>query len=346
MTDLKTSYLGFDLKNPLVASSSPICESLDKLKQLEDVGVSAVVLHSLFEEQVECSSAELDQDLYRGTESFFEAMTYIPQINNYSIGPEKYLEHIAKAKENLNIPVIASLNGSTLGGWINYARLIEEAGADALELNVYYLASDPNLNSEQIENLYLKIVQTIVESIKIPVAVKLSHFFTSIPHLAKQLEASGVKALVLFNRFYQPDFDLNTLEVVPNLSLSSSNELRLRLRWVAILSDQLKLDFAITGGIHSSQDILKAMMAGAKTAMTTSALLRHGIGHAAILLEQLREWMELHEYSSIKQMQGSMSQQKVSNPRAYNRANYVRMLRTYSQNFLSENPLRYVKPLR
>lgn len=340
MVNLETSYLGFRLKCPLVASSSPFCEHVGHLKMMEDAGIAAVVLHSLFEEQLSVHSRELDRDLFRGSEAFAEAVTYLPEHVEYSLGPEAYLEHVRKAKDALQIPVIASLNGSSKGGWLKYAKLIEEAGADALELNIYYLPTDPEVSGVDVEREYLELVKMLVDSVQIPIAVKISHFFSSIPYIARQLDECGIGGLVIFNRFYQPDFDLQNLEVVPNLSLSHPYELKLRLRWAAILSDQVKADIAITGGVHSAEEVLKSMMAGAKVAMTTSALLANGIGHARKIIDDTRQWMEQREYSSIEQMQGSMSHSKVENPKAFGRANYLKVLRRYSSEYLRENPFR------
>lgn len=334
--DLSTSYLGFSLKNPLVASSSPMCESLDKVKQLEDAGIGAVVLHSLFEEQIEKNWSELDQDLFRGTDSFAESLSYIPNFQEWRVGPERYLEHLRRLKASVSVPIIASLNGTSLGGWVSHAKMLQEAGADALELNVFYMPTSSVPSAQDIEKLYLELTKAVVGSVSIPVSIKLGHFFTSIPSVVKGLEEVGAKGLVLFNRFYQPDFDLDSLEVVSNLTLSSSSELRLRLRWVAILADQVGADLAVTGGVHTAEDVLKSMMAGAKVAMSTSALLKNGPGYVAVLLKTLEEWMDEHEYESIKQMQGSMSQMRSPNPQAFGRANYVRMLRSYAQKYLTD----------
>jgi dihydroorotate dehydrogenase (fumarate) len=296
---------------------------------MEDSGLAAVVLHSLFEEQITLESEQLDYALSSGTESFAEALSYFPDMSTYNMGPEGYLEHINQVKNAVDIPVIASLNGVSSGGWIKYARLIEQAGADALELNIYYLASDPSQTSTDVEEMYITLVREVVSSVQIPVAVKLSPYFSALANFAQRLEQMGARGLVLFNRFYQPDFDLENLTVVPHLQLSSSKELRLRLRWVAILSPQLSLDLAVTGGIHTPEDILKSMMAGARVAMTTSALLKNGIQYAQSILEGLNRWMEEHEYASIAQMQGSMSQKKVLETTALERANYMKVLRSY-----------------
>ncbi len=329
MVDLTTTYLGLTLKNPLVPSSSPLMQNLDNIKRMEDAGASAVVLHSLFEEQITQAGEVLHEALEQGTYSYAEALTYFPDLRDYNIGPDGYLEHIRQVKQAVSIPVIASLNGVSTGKWIEYAKKMEQAGADALELNTYYLAADLNQTSTQIEKMYLDLVRAVKASVQIPIAVKLGASFTAFANFAKQLSDTGVNGLVLFNRFYQPDFDLENLEVVPNLNLSTSVELRERLRWVAVLYGKIKADLAITGGVHSAEDVLKAMMAGAKVAMTTSALLHDGIGRLSTILSDLTKWMEEHEYVSIKQMQGSMSQKSVPYPAAFERANYIKVLKSY-----------------
>jgi dihydroorotate dehydrogenase (fumarate) len=329
MVDLKTTYLGLQLKNPLVASPSPLSEKVENVKRLEEAGVSAVVLYSLFEEQIIHESLELDHFLSQGTESFAESLTYLPDTGKYSLTPEKYLEHLRKVKQAVQIPVIGSLNGVSTGGWINYARKIEEAGADALELNIYFLPNDQELSSPELEAAYITLVRDVRAQIKIPLAVKLSPYFTALPNFAKRLADAGANGLVLFNRFYQPDFDLEQLEVVPNLVLSSSNELRLPLRWIAMLYGRVKVDFALTSGVHTAQDAIKAMMAGASVAMTTSALLKNGVGKASEILQDMEGWMVEHEYESIQQMKGSMSQKAVAEPAAFERANYMKVLSSY-----------------
>jgi dihydroorotate dehydrogenase (fumarate) len=330
MIDISTRYLGLTLKSPLVASASPLCESTDNLRRLEDAGISAVVLPSLFEEQLQLESLALDSDLSRGGESFAESPTYFPDLQTYNLGPEGYLELIHRAKQNLAIPVIASLNGVTQGGWVRYARLMEEAGANAIELNLYGLVTDPTISSSQVEQDYCELVSHVKASVTIPVAVKLSQSFTAIPYMARRLNEAGAGALVLFNRFYQPDFDLETLDVVPNLCLSNSQELLLRLHWVAILYGRVKADLAVTGGVHSVEDILKAIAAGANVAMMTSALLRHGTQHAQLVLSQLTRWMEEHEYESVRQMRGSMSHRSTSRPEVFERVNYMKVLSSYA----------------
>lgn len=330
MMDLSTTYLGLSLKNPLVASASPLSEDLGNIRKMEDVGAAAVVLHSLFEEQIHLESHELDRYLGAGTESFPESLTYLPELAWYNRGPDGYLEHLYRAKRAVQIPVIASLNGSSPGGWTKYARKMEQAGADALELNIYFLPTHADVGAAEVERNYCDLVREVTSSVRIPVAVKLSPYFSALANLGRLLDHSGASALVLFNRFYQPDFDLENLEVVPNLVLSSSYELLLRLHWVAILYGNIRADLAVTGGIHTAEDVLKAMMAGAKVAMMTSALLKNGIGHFEKVLAALRQWMEEHEYDSIRQMRGSMAMRSVANPSAFERSNYMRVLSSYA----------------
>jgi dihydroorotate dehydrogenase (fumarate) len=329
MPDLTTTYLGLPLKNPLVASASPISKHLHLVRRLEDAGVAALVMYSLFEEQINHESYELDHYLNRGTETYAEALSYFPDMDSYNVGPESYLEHLQRVKEAVDIPVIGSLNGISDGGWVEYARKIEQAGADALELNIYYLPTDPDLTSAELEEEYLRLVRDVRATVKIPLALKLSPFFSSIPNMAQRFAEAGADGLVLFNRFYQPDFDLENLEVVPNLQLSTSYDIRLPLRWIAILYGRIPVDFALTSGIHTAHDVLKAIMAGANVAMTTSALLEYGIEHASQIVENLQRWMEEHEYDSITQMRGSMSQRAVAEPAAFERANYMKALNTF-----------------
>ena len=329
MTDLSTTYMGMQLKNPVVASSSPISKTLDGLKRLEDNGAAAVVMYSLFEEQINFESRELDHYLSYGTESFAEALTYFPNLPHYNLGPDAYLEHIREAKQAIGIPVIGSLNGVSTGGWIRYAKLIEEAGADAIEINAYYIPTDLLLSSAEVEQIYIDLARDVKNSVTIPVAIKLNHFLSSIPYVANRLDHAGVDGLALFNRFYQPDIDLENLEILPNLALSSPNELRVRLRWAAILYGRVKADMALTGGVHSAHDVLKAMMVGAKAAMMASALLKNGTAYLREVLRDLQIWMEEHEYESIRQMQGSMSQRSVAQPAAFERANYMKVLNSF-----------------
>lgn len=334
MADLTTTYLGLNLKNPLVASASPLSKKVEGVKRLEEAGISAVVMYSLFEEQIVHESHALDHYLTRGSESFAEALTYFPDLERYNVGPESYLELIYRIKKAVSIPVIGSLNGISTGGWINYAKRIEEAGADALELNIYYVPTDPKLTSQELEQTYVQLVRDVRSQIKIPLAVKLSPYFTALPNLAAQLAEAGANGLVLFNRFYQPDLDIESLDVVPNLVLSTSDELRLPLRWVAILYGRIKADLALSSGVHSHTDVIKALMAGASVAMTTSELLAKGIGRATEILTDLNNWLDEFEYTSVRQMIGSMSQQAVAEPAAFERANYMKALMSYDNRII------------
>ncbi|MCS7221621.1 MAG: dihydroorotate dehydrogenase-like protein [Anaerolineae bacterium] len=327
--NLTTRYMGMTLKNPIVPSSSPLSETLDGIRRLEDAGAAAVVMYSLFEEQIILESHQLDHFLSYGIESFAEALRYFPDMHTYHIGPEEYLNLIRRAKEAVDIPIIGSLNGVSSGGWIEYARKIQEAGADALELNIYYIPTDPRRTGAEIEQMYLDVLRDVKASVSIPVAMKLSPRFSSIPNMALRLAEAGADALVLFNRFYQPDFDLENLEVIPRLVLSTSNELRLPLRWVAILYGRIPVDFAITTGVHTYQDVLKGLMAGAKVTMMASELLQNGVGRISVILEEMQQWMEEHEYESVEQMQGSMSQKNVAEPAIFERANYMKVLQSW-----------------
>jgi dihydroorotate dehydrogenase (fumarate) len=327
--DLTTTYMGLKLKNPIVPSASPLSKEIANIRGMEDAGASAVVFYSLFEEQISHEMGELDHFLSHGTESFAESLSYFPEPEVYHRGPDAYLEHITKAKEAVDIPVIASLNGITSGGWVEYARKMQDAGADALELNIYYIPTDPELLGNAVEQTYIDTLSDVKSNLSIPVAVKLNPFFSSMANVAKRLDDSGADALVLFNRFYQPDIDLEELEVVPNVILSTPQAMRLPLRWVAILHGKIKADLAATGGIHTAEDVVKMLMAGASVTMMCSALLQHGVGHISKVLEEVEAWMEEHEYESISQMQGSMSQQSCADPTAFERANYMKALSTY-----------------
>jgi dihydroorotate dehydrogenase (fumarate) len=296
---------------------------------MEDCGASAVVLHSLFEEQINLESNELDRFLWDGSELGAESTTIFPDLGEYNIGPHGYLEHIRQAKQSISIPVIASLNGVSRGGWVSYAREMQQAGADAIELNVYFIPAEPGATSEDIEKLYLDLVSEVRQTVTIPVAVKVGPYFSAFANMAQRLEAAGANGIVLFNRFYQPDFDLDALEVKPVVTLSNSSELLLRLHWTAMLHGQIHADIAITGGVHTAEDVVKSMMAGAKVTMLASALLQNGIGYLRPLRNQLEAWLEYHEYESIEQMQGSMSQKNVPNPKAFQRSNYMRVLSSY-----------------
>jgi dihydroorotate dehydrogenase (fumarate) len=331
MIDLTTTYLGLHLKNPLVASASPLSKKLEKARKLEEAGAAAIVMYSLFEEQIIHESLELDHYLTRGTDSFAEALSYLPDTGAYSLGPERYLDQLTALKKALKIPVIGSLNGVSKGGWTSYARRIQEAGADALELNLYYLVTDPELKSTDVEDMQAELVAEVRSAVTIPLAVKLSPYITSLPNFADRLVKAGANGLVLFNRFYQPDFDLEELDILHSLDLSTSADLRLPLRWISILYGRVQADFALTSGVHSPTDALKAMMAGAKVAMLASTLLHNGEGAVGSLLTGMQEWMETHEYHSIQQMQGSMSQKAVKEPAAFERANYMKVLSSWRE---------------
>lgn len=327
--NLTTNYLGMTLKNPIVASSSPLSHTVDSIRRLEDAGAAAVVMYSLFEEQIGFDSYYIDYHLTQGIDSYAESISYFPDMQSYNVGPDEYMNLIRRAKEAVNIPIIGSLNGASVGGWTDYATLIEEAGADALELNVYYLPANPDVTGFEVETLYLDILSAVRQVVNIPVAVKLSPFFSSIANMANRLADHGADGLVLFNRFYQPDFDLENLEVAPRLVLSNSNELRLPLRWVAILYGRLSVDFAITSGIHTSQDVIKGLMAGANVTMMASELLQNGVRRIGQVLNELVTWLNAHEYESVTQMIGAMSQKHCPEPAAFERANYMKMLQSY-----------------
>ena len=329
MIDLTTTYMGLKLKNPIVPSASPLSSDLDTIQRMAEAGAAAITLHSLFEEQIEFEAEALDHFLEHGTDSFAEALTYFPASLEYRRGPEDYLDLIRKAKETVDVPIIASLNGISRGGWTRYAKRFEEAGADAIELNVYFIPTGFHLMSYDVEDLYVKLLKDVKQHIGIPVAMKLSPYFSALPHVASMLDAQGADALVLFNRFYQPDLDLEKLEVTPNLQLSSSIEMRLPLRWIAILYGHLDCSMALTSGIHTPEDVLKAVMAGADVANVCSVLLKEGVGKIDDLLQGIAQWMEEHEYDSIEQMKGSMSQKSVAEPAAFERANYMKVLNSY-----------------
>ena len=326
MINLNTTYLGLSLKNPLVVSASPLSKNVDRVRQLEDTGAAAIVLYSLFEEQICQESLALNEVLNRGTESFAEALSYFPEVEDYNIGPERYLKHLQKIKAAVDIPIIASLNGSSRGGWLEYARKIQEAGADALELNIYHMPTDLQLTSDELEQNQVDLVRLVRGNLTIPLSIKLSPYYSAFASFARRITEAGADGLVLFNRFYQPDLDIINLKVMTNLQLSRSEDMRLPLRWVAILYDRIKTDFAITSGIHTREDIVKAVMAGANVTMMASTLLENGIPHLSVLLKGLENWMEMFQYTSIEQMRGVMSQKMVQNPAAFERANYLRIL--------------------
>lgn len=328
--DLTTHYLGLELRSPLVPSAAaPLTENLDNVRRMEDAGAAAVVLHSVFEEQLYQEEYELHHHLTYATESFAEALSYFPEPETFHVGPELYLEHIREAKEMVNIPIIASLNGSTLGGWVHFAKLIQEAGADALELNIYNLPTDPDMTGAQVEETYINILKAVKADVTIPVALKLSPFFSNMANMAKQFDAAGADALVLFNRFYQPDIDINQLEVRPNILLSTPHDMRLPMRWIALLYGRIRPDLAATGGIQHGQDCIKMLMAGAKVTHLCSVLMRHGIGHIQILEQEMRHWMEQNEYTSVQQMQGSMSQINCPNASVFERVQYMKAIQSY-----------------
>ncbi len=324
--DLSTTYLGLNLAHPLMVGASPLVDDLDMVKRLEDAGASAIVMHSLFEEQItrEQEGTLLDMELH--AESNAEALSYFPTPDEFRLGPEKYLEQLLRIKQAVGVPVIGSLNGITSAGWLSYGKLMEQAGADALELNVYYLATDPGESSGAVEKRTLDLVRALKAEVKIPLAVKLSPFFSSLAHFAVELEAAGADGLVIFNRFFQPDIDPEALEAVPSLQLSSSQDLLLRLRWLAILHGRLKGSLAVTGGVHTAQDALKAVMAGASAVQMVSALLLHGPARLSQVRAELAEWLDEHEYESLQQALGSMGLQKCPHPQAFTRANYMRIL--------------------
>jgi len=327
--NLSTRYLGMNLANPLVPSAGPMTADLTTLRQLEDAGAAAVVLPSLFEEQLRHDAFELDHHLDHGTESFAESLSYFPEVGDFRLGPDDYLHHIESAKRAIDIPVIASLNGAALGGWTQYAREIEHAGADALELNIYYVAAEFDTSSAQVEQRYVDILRAVKSAVNIPLAVKIGPYFSSLPHFAQRLDEEGADGLVLFNRFYQPDINLEDLTVGPNLVLSDSPESRLPMRWIAILHGRLGLSLAATSGVHTAADVLKLVMAGADITQMCSALLRGGCRVVHDVLTDLREWMDENEYESIEQMKGSLSQRACPDPAAFERANYMKTLQQY-----------------
>ena len=327
--DLSTQYLGMKLRTPLVPSASPLSDSLDNIKRMEDAGASAVVLSSLFEEQIRREQEALVHHLEHGTESFAESLSYFPAPGEFRVGPEGYLEKIRKSKAAVGIPVIASLNGASIGGWVSYAKRMEEAGADALELNIYSIPTDPALSSGEIEQNYIDILKAVKFAVTIPVALKLSPFFSNLAGMARRFDAAGADALVLFNRFYQPDIDLETLEVRPNVLLSTAQALRLPLRWVAILHGRIKADLAATSGIHNAEAVLKMLMAGADVTMLCSALLNKGLGLIREIETGMCQWLAEHDYQSLHQLQGTMSQKNCADPGAFERAQYMRSIMSY-----------------
>jgi dihydroorotate dehydrogenase (fumarate) len=330
--DLSTTYLGMKLRSPLVPSAAqPLTENVDNIKRMEDAGAAAIVMHSLFEEQLSRDRRLLHENLTQGTESFAEAQTFFPEPAQFLVGPELYLQHIQHAKQATKIPIIASLNGSTLGGWVRYAKEIQQAGADAVELNVYWIPADPDLTSTQVEDTYLEILRAVKEQVSIPVAMKLSPFFTSFANMARRLDLAGADGLTLFNRFYQPDIDLELLEVTPNILLSTPMAMRLPLRWIAILHDRVGASLAATSGIHRATDAIKMLMAGADVTMLCSSLLRNGIKHITTIEREVVQWLEEHEYDSVEQLKGSLSQKNCPNPGEFERAQYISAISTYQR---------------
>ncbi|MGA2297854.1 MAG: dihydroorotate dehydrogenase-like protein [FCB group bacterium] len=327
--DLTTKYLGMDLRTPLVVSASPLSTKIDDIKKMEDSGASAIVLYSLFEEQLINEQYELHYATTVGTYSYQEALTYFPEYDEFKTGPEEYLEQITKAKASVKIPVIASLNGTNIGSWTNFAKKIEDAGAEALELNDYNIPTNANLTADKIEQSYIDILKAVKSVIKIPVAMKLSPFFSNMANMEKKLDDAGADALVLFNRFYQPDIDLEALEIKPHINLSTSQSMRLPLRWIAILKGRIKANLAATSGIHSGFDVLKMLMAGADVTMLCSILLKYGIDYIKQIEKEMIDWMTEKEYESVKQMQGSMSQINVADPSAFERAQYMKAITYY-----------------
>ncbi len=329
--DLSTKYMGMTLKHPIVPSASPLSKSLDGIRSLEDAGAAAITMYSLFEEQIMGESHLVDHYLTYGTNSFAEALDYFPEMDSYNVGPEAYLNLISQAKSAVDIPVIGSLNGVSAGGWIEYAKRIQEAGADALELNIYYIPTDIALTATEVEKMYLDDVRLVKAQVDIPVAVKVSPYFSSFANMAAQFVDAGADGLVVFNRFYQPDFDLEQLEVTPNLVFSTSVAMRLALRWVAILYGKVPVDFAITNGVHTYEDVLKGLMAGANIMTMAAELLMNGTGRIGEIVTEMSEWMEEREYESVAQLRGSMSQEKVAEPAAFERANYMKVLQSWRQ---------------
>ena len=329
MVDLTTKYLGLTLKNPLVPSASAISNKIENIKKMEDAGASAVVLESLFEEQIRVEGADFEEGQEHGGESYAEALSYFPKLTEYRLGPATYLEHVAKAKAAVKIPVIASLNGASVGGWTSYAKDIQQAGADALELNIYYIPTDLDLTGADVENTYLEILKSVKSAVTIPVAVKLSPFFSNMGNMAKKLDAAGADALVLFNRFYQPDINLENLEIEHSILWSTPQARRLPLRWIAILYGQVQAQLAGTSGIHNAQDVIKLLMAGASITQLCSVLYKQGIDQIKVIEREMINWMDEHEYESVKQMQGSLSQRNCPDPSAFERAQYMKALSIY-----------------
>lgn len=326
--DLTTDYLGMELRTPIVPSASPLAEDIDNIKRMEDAGAAAVVLHSLFEEQLRQETHELHHHLTHGTHSFAEALNYFPDLDELKLGPEIYLDHIRRAKDTVDVPIIASMNGSTAGAWTAYAKQIEQAGADAIELNIYWLPTDVDQSAAEVEERYLEIVHAVRAETTLPLAVKLSPFFSNLMNLTARLQDAGAEGFVLFNRFMQPDLDLEALEINPRVLLSTSSVMRLPMTWIGLMFGRIRADLAATSGIHTAHDVLKMLMVGANVTMVCSLLLKRGIGQILVLERDVRQWMEAHEYESVRQMRGSLSQQHCPDPSAFERAQYVRALQS------------------
>lgn len=339
MVDLHAQYLGLRLRSPIVASAGPLTSDVDRIVELERAGVGAVVLPSLFEEQIEHDTNEIDRLYSLHAESFGEATSMMPEVDDYNGGDDRYLELIASAKAAVGVPVIASLNGTNIGAWLRYARAIEDAGADALEINLYSVAADPIVTSWALESEHAELVSILAGEVGIPVAVKISPFYSSLSSFVLGLQQAGAAGVVMFNRFYLPDLDLETLDVTPRVALSTSEELRLPLRWTGIMREYLTMSIAASTGVHRGEDVVKLILAGADVVMTTSSLLRNGIGHVSVIEEELVDWMEVHDYESVDQMRGAVSRGSSANPSAYERANYIGNLASYTSSFLGEHPL-------
>jgi dihydroorotate dehydrogenase (fumarate) len=331
--DLRTTYMGIELKHPIVASASPLSEKLDNIKRMEDAGAAAVVMFSLFEEQIKHEIAAIEYLITSGAESYAESLSYFPDFEDYETGPDEYLNLVRQATEAVDIPVIGSLNGITNEGWVNTARMMQDAGASAIELNTFYIPAHLYMTGREVEQRYIEVLKAVKESVTIPVALKLSPFFSAIGNMARQFDEAGADALVLFNRFYQPDFDLDKMEVVPDLELSTPPEIRLPLLWIAVLYGRINASIAATRGVHSPVEVVKYLLAGADVVMTTSGLLRHGIGFLTTLVDGLQAWMEEKQYSSVAQMRGSMSQANCLDPSAFERANYIKILESYAPDY-------------
>ena len=331
--DLTTKYMGMTLKSPLVVSASPLSRNIDGIKRIEDSGAAAMVLYSIFEEQIENEQKELNYITTVGTESFAESLSYFPQVNDFNLGPDEYLELIRQAKESVNIPVIASINGKTMGGWTDFAKQMQSAGADGIELNIYNIPTSMELSPLELENNYLDILKAVKNAVTIPVALKLSPFFTNFAYSAKKFDEAGADSLVLFNRFYQPDINLDELEVEPHIILSNPTDLRLPMRWIAILKGRIFADLAATSGIHYGEDVIKMLLVGANVTMLCSTLLRYGVDYVKDIQQEVIEWMTEHEYESVMQLQGSMSQLNVADPSSYERAQYMKALNNYVLNY-------------